>query len=275
MGEVREVVLSKRLKCLADMVTPGNGVADVGCDHGFLSVYLVQKGISQKVLAMDVRMGPLSRAGEHIAAYELGDYIETRLSDGLSAYHEGEAQTLVCAGMGGRLMKRILSAYENKTRSFQELILQPQSELYEFRLFLRENGYEILQENILCEEGKYYFMMKVSCGHQPSTEDKTGGLTNSVCEQTQRLYDRYGEKLLLAKHPVLKEYLLERQQVVRQIEEGLVQQDKERARERLSQVREELLEISQALEIIKKEGQANVYDNDKRRAEAISTGNYL
>lgn len=246
MGGLKEVVLSKRLKCLADMVTPGSRVADVGCDHGFLSVYLVQKGISPRVLAMDVRRGPLSRAKEHVAAYELSDYIETRLSDGLTAYHEGEADTLVCAGMGGRLMQKILSACGDKARSFRELILQPQSELCEFRIFLRESGYEVLQENILCEEGKYYFLMKVSCKQQPSVERQA----EAGCELTQRLYDKYGETLLKTKNTVLREYLLERKRVVKEIEAALVYQDKERARARLSQVREELLEIGQALEMI-------------------------
>ena len=75
-----EVVLSKRLQALACMVTPGRRVVDVGCDHGFVSIYLVQRGISPRVLAMDVRMGPLSRAKEHIAEAGLGGYIETRLS---------------------------------------------------------------------------------------------------------------------------------------------------------------------------------------------------
>ncbi len=260
MSKLKEVVLSKRLKALADMVTWGNRVADVGCDHGFLSVYLDQKGIRQRVLAMDVRKGPLSRAKEHVTAYGLGDYIETRLSDGLAAYHAGEAQTLVCAGMGGRLMQRILSNEADKARSFEELILQPQSELYEFRKFLRENGYEILQENILCEEGKYYFLMKVSCGSSVSVEVSSGAgisereagnvFRNPAYGQIQKLYDKYGELLLKEKPSVLKEYLLERQRAVKGIEAGLLCQNTERASERLSQVKEELLEISQALELL-------------------------
>ena len=79
------VVLSKRLQALADMVTPGNKVADVGCDHGFVSIYLVQKGTAPYVYAMDVREGPLQRAKEHIADYCMEEYIETRLSDGVAA----------------------------------------------------------------------------------------------------------------------------------------------------------------------------------------------
>ncbi len=253
MGALKEVTLSERLQALADMVTRGNRAVDVGCDHGFLSVYLIQRGISPRVLAMDVRRGPLSRAQEHVAAYGLGDYIETRLSDGLEAYCAGEADSLVCAGMGGRLMQKILSDHEDKSRSFKELILQPQSELYEFRKFLRESGYEILGENILFEAGKYYFLMKASWGGCEGEEPQgaVGNLSREpVSKQLQSLYDRYGKLLLTKRHPVLRAYLLDRQRAVRGIEEGLLCQDTKRASKRLIQVREELLEISQALELL-------------------------
>ena len=103
MGSVQ---ISERLKALCNMVTPGKRVVDVGCDHGFVSIYLVQQEICPGALAMDVRSGPLSRAQEHIAEYELAEYIETRLSDGLVEYQIGEAQSLICAGMGGDLWKR-------------------------------------------------------------------------------------------------------------------------------------------------------------------------
>ncbi len=156
----KTIVLSKRMQMLADMVTAGSRIADVGCDHAFLSVYLIQAGKCPKCLAMDVRRGPLSGAEEHIAAYGLGEYIETRLSDGLAAYRIGEAQTLVCSGMGGRLMKKILEEGGDKTRSFTELILQPQSEISEFRIFLREAGFLVTEEEAVYEEGKYYFAMK-------------------------------------------------------------------------------------------------------------------
>ena len=88
--------------------------------------------------------------------------------------------------------------------------------------------------------------MKVCCKPKPSVERHA----EAGCELTQRLYDKYGEMLLKAKHPVLKEYLLERKRAVKEIEAALIHQDKERARARLSQVREELLEIGQALEMI-------------------------
>ena len=134
------VLLSERLRAVASMVTPGSRVCDVGCDHGFVSIWLVEQNVSPRVLAMDVRVGPLGAAGRHVAQRGLESLIETRLSDGLHNYEIGEADSLICAGMGGRLMMRILGEEKAKTDSFKELILQPQSEIMQFRTWLREQG---------------------------------------------------------------------------------------------------------------------------------------
>lgn len=228
------VILSARLQALAEMVTPGKRVVDVGCDHGFLPIYLVQNKISPWVLAMDVRKGPLAGAQEHIAECGLENYIETRLSDGLTAYRAGEAGTMVCAGMGGRLMQKILTQDAEKVRDFSELILQPQSEIPAFRRFLQSEGYEISDENILFEEGKFYFLIKAA-------------YTGKRRLVKEPLYDKYGKKLLTEKHPVLKEYLQSRMKTALQIEEALISNGQERARERLEEVRRELDGLEQAL----------------------------
>lgn len=242
------VALSGRLQMLAEMVTPGMSVADVGCDHGFVSIYLVQRGISPNVLAMDVRTGPLSRAREHIAAYGLEDYITTRLSDGLKEFKEGEAQSLVCAGMGGRLMTRILADSREKARGLQELILQPQSEIPEFRRFLKEEGYQLIDENILCEEGKYYFLMKVKyCDNvQENREQMTEGIMTDV-KPDFSLQEKYGEILLQRQHPVLRQFLQENLKNMQQIADTLLENDNERAQMRLTQIRGEMESIRQAL----------------------------
>lgn len=211
--------LSKRLKAITGMVTQGNRVADVGCDHGFVSIYLYKEGISPKVYAMDVRSGPLLRAKEHIEAYGLSAYIETRLSDGVQALSKGEADTLICAGMGGRLMTKILSEGADKIALMKELVLQPQSELCFFRRYLRENGFLIVQENMIEEDGKYYPMMRVlpsevaeklrlegmQSAKSVFTGERTGKSTET--EAWQRREDTFGPYLLKEKHPVLKEYL--------------------------------------------------------------------
>lgn len=188
--------LSKRLTAVAGMVTKGNVVCDVGCDHGYVSIYLVKQGISPKVFAMDVRKGPLSQADEHIRMYGLGDYIETRLSDGVDKLNAGEADTLILAGMGGRLMANIITVGLDKVKALKELILQPQSEIDVFRKFLRENNFEIVEEDMIYEEGKFYPLMKAV----PLAQ-------GAKVEEPDELNDLYGGLLLKKKHPVLKEYL--------------------------------------------------------------------
>ncbi|MGN1147098.1 MAG: tRNA (adenine(22)-N(1))-methyltransferase [Lachnospiraceae bacterium] len=204
--------LSKRLKTIADMVTPGNRTADVGCDHGFVSIYLYREKIAPRVYAMDVRTGPLARAKEHIESYGLSEYIETRLSDGLTALAPGEAETIICAGMGGRLMAKILLEGDEKVRAAKELILEPQSEIRFFREFLRTHGLLIIQEDLIKEDGKFYPVIKavphpVSEGND-QTGDKSVEKRGAGPEEIpQRLADAFGPCLLAKKHPVLREYL--------------------------------------------------------------------
>ncbi len=219
----KRIILSDRLKAVADMVTHKNRVCDVGCDHAFIPIYLVSKGISPYVLAMDLRKGPLGQADENIREYGFEKYIETRLSNGLDAYREGEADSLVCAGMGGRLIMNILEREPAKTASFKELILQPQSELEQFRHFLGSSGYMIADENMIEEGGKFYPMIRaVKIGKDAGT-DLTESLTlgksfeavkkekdedeNEDEAYRRRLEDRYGPVLIRSKNPVLCRYL--------------------------------------------------------------------
>ena len=153
--------LSKRLETVASMVTKGNRAADVGCDHGFVPIFLVESGISPLAVAADVRPGPLSRAKEHIKEHRLEEKIQTRLSDGLANIKPGEADSLIMSGIGGILMMRLLQDEEHTAKSFKELILSPQSELFDVRRYLVSNGYLIEYEHMLCDEGKYYFIFHV------------------------------------------------------------------------------------------------------------------
>lgn len=242
---MKRIILSKRLQMLASMVTSGNRVADVGCDHGFLPIWLVQSGTIPGALAMDVREGPLEAAREHVAAYGLEEYISVRISDGLKEYHIGEAETIVCAGMGGRLMEKILTESLDKAKSARELILQPQSELREFRAFLRRSGFSILTEDAVYEDGKYYFAMKAvygGCGAVPDMLTAAEKETEEVF-----LYDMFGEKLLLEKHPVLQQYLLYRRDIVKRLKETVSGRNTERTDMRLKEMEEEFILLEKAL----------------------------
>lgn len=156
--------LSKRMALLASKVTEGNRLADVGTDHGYIPIALVQEKKIPSAIAMDVNIGPLNRAQEHIQAYGLDTYIETRLSDGLAKLRPGEADTVLIAGMGGPLTVRILSEGMHCLDSVKELILQPQSDIQQVRAYLCAHQYRIVEEDIVLDEGKYYPMMKVVHG---------------------------------------------------------------------------------------------------------------
>ena len=150
--------ISERLKCVASLVNKGARVADIGTDHAYLPIYLVQNRISNKVYACDVRKEPLRRAKLHIDEYGLSDKITTKLCDGLKGINKGDVDTVTICGMGGKLMKNILKAGIDKLGDNTQLVLSAQSELKDFRKYLLETGIDIKSEHMLLEDGKYYFI---------------------------------------------------------------------------------------------------------------------
>ena len=172
--------LSKRLQAICDMVEPGSRICDVGCDHAHVDIRLLQEGTVTDVLAMDVAKGPLERARENLELTGLSDQCTLRLSDGLAAYEPGEADVMICAGMGGGLMRRILGAEPDKAASFREMILSPHTEIALVREWLRCNGFRIVREEFLEEEGKYYTVMKASPGPGDVVRPDWDGLALAV-----------------------------------------------------------------------------------------------
>ena len=132
------------MKAAASMVTSGNVLADIGTDHGYVPIALVQRNRVPSAIAMDINKGPLDRAREHIAMCNLQDKIETRLSDGTKALAVGEAESILIDGMGGELVIHILREGEAVCHSAKELVLQPQSDVHKVRAYLRDNGYAIV-----------------------------------------------------------------------------------------------------------------------------------
>ena len=208
--------LSKRLQAVADLLTAPiyDCVADVGTDHGYLPIYLTERGLCKKAIAMDINEGPLGRARAHILESDLEAYIETRRSDGLLALEKGEAQAVVIAGMGGNTMKEILRGGDGILEPDTVLVLQPQSEIRDFRAYLAGQGFRFLAEDMVFEDGKYYPMMKVrkSCP-DGRAEAPAGEFTETEL--------RYGPLLLGQRHPVLREFLLWQREQKERILENL------------------------------------------------------
>lgn len=227
--------LSERLMHIAQQVSNGQTLADVGCDHGYLPIWLVQKGCMQRAIAMDINEGPLQRAMEHIEREALGGYIQTRQSNGLEKLSPGEADAVIIAGMGGNLTIDILSRGEAIVRTLEQLILEPQSELSGVRAFLRENDYLIEAEDLVLEDGKYYPILRVipKKSSDVLTFSKESGLPLAVL-------DAYGHRLLAAKHPILLKFLEKERRQCEQIIAGLPAEVD--GSDRIAQRRAELME---------------------------------
>ena len=225
--------LSQRLSSVASMVTAGNCLADVGTDHGYVPIYLYERNIIPHAIAMDVNKGPLERATLHIAESGMKEAIETRLSDGLAALKPGEADSVVIAGMGGPLIIRILSAYPETTESLKELILQPQSEIPEVRIWLYENGYEIVEEHMVFEDGKYYPMFKA--------------VKNPQAEKLSDLEYKFGKLSVLGEKDVLKAYHVREVANKQNILNKLMEENSEKSKGRAEEMKALLAELEEML----------------------------
>jgi len=228
--------LSKRLQAVANMVTPGMRLADIGTDHAYIPIYLIEQNVIPEAIAMDINKGPLERAKEHIREYGLEKRIRTRLSDGLKELKTGEVDTMIAAGMGGALVIHILEDKKEVARSLKELILQPQSEIGKVRPYLMENGYQIIEENMVLEDGKYYPIMKV-------VPDREEHIESYAPEELE-----YGKCLLRDENPVLRQFLEREIQISEEIIESLSSQQTERAKRRQEEMIQKNVGIRQVLE---------------------------
>ena len=188
-----DIKLSKRMNAIVDMVDEET-VADIGCDHSFVSIALVQRDIASHVVAMDVRSGPVKIAIANVHEHKMDSCIDVRISDGFESLGEHEAECAIIAGMGGSLMVGILERGKAHLKNKISLVLQPQSDIYLVREYLHNVGYEIVRENMLVDEDKYYTIMRAV----PALA--------TVSPYTKEELE-YGRILLAEKNPVLMEYL--------------------------------------------------------------------
>ena len=218
--------LSNRMKAVVSMVSKGMTAADIGCDHGYVSIYLYNSGISPKCIASDINEGPLEAARRNIALYGACGGVEARLSDGLKSIGQGEAECIIISGMGGSLITGILSYNKEKTASAKELVLEPQSEPEKVRRYLYANGYSIAKEILVTERGKYYPVIKAI-----------------KCKEYRQLSEAeyiYGPCLIKAGDPLLKEYLYKKEKRTVSVISALETSGSSAADERLYSLKKEL-----------------------------------
>ena len=163
--------------------------ADIGCDHGYLSIYLIEKGICDFVYASDINEKPVSIARKNVAARDtrgmhLGEKIDIRLGDGLSGLEDVCINHIIICGMGGEVISGILDRAKDFWKSSVRFILQPMSSEYELRVWLCENGFEISDETLVRDSGRIYTVM--------------------LAEYTGEKYTYSKAELMLGKHNIKK-----------------------------------------------------------------------
>lgn len=221
--------ISKRLLCCASMVQSGSRVADIGTDHGYLGIYLLQSGAARHVIACDLRKDPLENARRNAKLFGVDGEMELRLSDGLEKILPDEVDTVVMAGMGGDLIQKILSQCPWRRREGLQFILQPQSAGNVLRRWLCEDGFEIQREEPVQDGHFLYTVMELRQG-EPSP------LTPGT---------EYASPALLAsKSPLVGTYLARVENALQETVRGLTNAEKQRP-ERLSYFRQALLEIQE------------------------------
>lgn len=222
--------LSSRLLNCANMVQPGNVAIDVGTDHGYLPIYLLEQGICPHVLASDIREKPLEAAKRSARRARISKGISFYLSDGLKDIPTDEFQTVICAGMGGDCIIGILEQARTIWSPEYQLILQPQSSASDLRKWLAEHGFSILQER-LAKDGKFvYTVLEVRYG---------GGIP------TTPGYHYLSKQLLESGDPYLKEYIQRIQDSLQQTVMGMRSAKKTVEPTLMSYYEEALLQVTE------------------------------
>lgn len=189
------IPLSPRLRCCADRVLPGSRVADIGCDHGYLGIWLVKQAIAQRVIACDLRPKPLERARENARRFQIEDRMEFRLGSGLEPVRAKEADTLVFAGMGGELTARLLDNCPWICQEGYRLILQPQASANDLRRWLGEHGFAISRETLVEDGGFLYSVMTASFGEGTPLTPGQQYISPAVLQEESPLLVRYLDRV--------------------------------------------------------------------------------
>ena len=189
--------ISKRLTWILDKMDKCEVIMDVGTDHGYIPIELIKRNIAEKVIASDINKDPLKKAKLNISLEGLSSKIDLRLGGGLEPLQDNEAQGILIAGMGGNLIRDILENDISKVKNIDYLILQPAQNPEVLREYLYSGNYEVIDEDICLDEGKFYELFKVKYKENNSTK-------------LEDIFYEISPLLLKKKSEVFKQYLEEK-----------------------------------------------------------------
>ena len=215
-------MISKRLELVASFVPQGAILLDVGSDHAYLPIELVERGKIESAIAGEVVEGPYQSAVKNVEAHGLEEKIQVRLANGLAAFEEtDQVSVITIAGMGGRLIARILEEGLDKLAHVERLLLQPNNREDDLRIWLQDNGFQIVAESILEEAGKFYEILVVETGQMKlSASDVRFGpfLSKEVSPVFVQKWQKEAAKLEFALGQIPEKNMEERQVLVDKIQ---------------------------------------------------------
>lgn len=228
--------LSERLNSIVKHIEKTEVLADIGTDHGYIPIHLIESEICSKAIAVDINKDPLDKARLNAIIEGVDDRIEFRLADGIKGLKKEEANVVVIAGMGGNLIRDILEESIDTVENIDYLVLQPAQNPEILREYLYTNDYEVIKEDLCYAEEIYYEIFKV--------RRKAGESTI-----LDSLYYEVSPKLLMEKHPLMKDYLNEKVNNYKKIE-GFIKEDTENARVKKELVKEKINTISSMINFL-------------------------
>lgn len=194
--------INDRLKKIGDLVEANSFCLDVGCDHAFLDIYLVQRGENIKAIASDVKEGPLNHARENIKKYHLEDKIECRLGNGLDTYSD-YVDTIIISGLGGRSMIGIFKSHLEVLKKVNTIILSPNNYQEDVKRFLCKHHFYLSNEELV-KEGKFIYQILVFSRGKRKYSRREYFFGPVLLEKKGKLFDEYYKRDLVSREILIK-----------------------------------------------------------------------
>lgn len=185
---------SKRIELIVENLEKVITLADIGTDHGYVPLLALKNELCEKAIACDINKDPLAKGKLNAILEGIDDQIDFRLGNGFEPLNINEVEEVVIAGMGGNLIRDIIEKDINKASSCNYLILVPAQNPEVLREYLYKNDFEIIKEDLCCDEGIYYELFKVRKAEGQATE-------------LDSIYYEISPMLLRSKHPLMKDYI--------------------------------------------------------------------
>lgn len=230
--------IGARLETIGRLVPEGCRLADIGTDHAYLPVWLLQQGHITGAIAGDIAAGPCQAARSTIAMYGMGSRAEVRLGSGLEVLQPGEVDCVAIAGMGASTMIEIFEASSAVVAGTKVMVLQPMAGAASLRRYLNTHGWAITAEELVDDPPHFYEIIKA----EPAP---VGGLQPAPYTEIECIV---GPVLLSQGHPLLTKHIERQRGYYRRLMENMARSEKARSSTKYAEA-QELLKALEALEV--------------------------